>query len=118
MFDLLYEIYSANPNRDVKTISRRIIKLQEEIGEVSEAYLYSTTENNTKGKTWDDVREEAIDTVIIGLDIALTCFPLDDDKSPAEIEEEVIKVFERKLNRWRKQLSEKEDATQNEMATK
>lgn len=65
-------VEKANPQRTVANINRRLIKMLEELGEVSEAYLNSTSTNNLKGKTWNDVKEEAVDTLIVAIDIALT----------------------------------------------
>src|ERR1700722_12797574 len=65
-------VEQANPQRSLATLPRRLHKLLEELGEVSEAYLNATSINNGKGKTWADVREEAVDVLIVALDIALT----------------------------------------------
>ena len=114
MYNLIKIIQEANPGRSVKNISRRLHKLAEELGEVSEAYLYVTTEDPKKDKTWPDFREEAVDVAIVALDLALTKLPIDEDKTPEEIEQEVIAVFEQKLNKWRQQLEKGQDATQRE----
>lgn len=50
--------------------SRRYIKLFEELGEVSEAYL-DVTGGGRKKKTYEDVLEEQVDAVIVLLDIAV-----------------------------------------------
>jgi hypothetical protein len=70
--DLISSICNANPDRGEFNIHRRIIKLAEELGEVSEAYLNVTSVNNGKNKTWDDVREEFADVLIVAVDVALT----------------------------------------------
>lgn len=66
-------VLAANPARSQANLSRRVLKLVEELGEVSEAYLGVTSgSSNGKGKTWDDFREETADVFIVGMDIALT----------------------------------------------
>lgn len=72
---LVKMVNEANPERDSTTLNRRLLKVLEEIGEVSEAYLSTTSATNYKNKTWLDYREEAVDTLIILLDIALTPLP-------------------------------------------
>lgn len=67
-------VAEANPTRTFENLGRRIIKLGEEFGEVSEAYLNVTSASNGKGLTWDDVREEFADVAIVALDVALTVF--------------------------------------------
>lgn len=70
---IIADIRAANDTREATNIGRRLIKLNEEIGEHAEAYLNaSSTNNNGKNKTWDDVREEAADCVIVAVDVALT----------------------------------------------
>lgn len=56
-------------NKDFSVCDRRLIKLMEEMGEVSEAFLNITSLNNSKNKSWEDVREELVDCFIVGLDI-------------------------------------------------
>lgn len=56
-------------NKDFSVCDRRLIKLIEEMGEVSEAFLNITSSNNLKNKSWEDVREELVDCFIVGLDI-------------------------------------------------
>lgn len=68
-------VAQANPTRAQPSLERRVTKLLEEIGEISQAFLSVTSANNDKKKTWSDVREEAADVLIVALDIALT--PLD-----------------------------------------
>ena len=50
--------------------SRRLFKLGEELGEVSEAYLAITGEHNYKGLTAADLREETVDVLLIAVDLA------------------------------------------------
>ena len=51
-------------------LSRRRLKLLEELGEVSQAYL-DVTGNNLKHKTVDDVLEEQVDTFIVAADLLI-----------------------------------------------
>ena len=65
-------IRDANLTRQSGNLGRRVIKLCEELGEHAEAYLNISSAGNGKGKTWDDVREEAADILIVAVDVALT----------------------------------------------
>ena len=65
-------VEKANPQRTVTNLNRRTHKMLEELGETSEAYLNATSMNNLKKKSWKDVQEEAIDALIVAIDIALT----------------------------------------------
>lgn len=65
-------IRDANLTRHSGNLGRRVIKLCEELGEHAEAYLNISSAGNGKGKTWDDVREEAADILIVAVDVALT----------------------------------------------
>lgn len=114
MYDFIKRIHKINPARSRQNLGRRVIKLSEETGETSEAYLYATTVDSRKGITWDDIREEALDTAIVALDIAFTRMPTDKHRSSEEIELEVIDVIERKLAKWQRQLDSGQDATQRE----
>lgn len=69
---IIAAIREANATRHIGNLGRRLIKLSEEIGEHAEAYLNVTSVGNGKGKTWDDVREEAADMLIVAVDVALT----------------------------------------------
>jgi NTP pyrophosphatase (non-canonical NTP hydrolase) len=62
----------ANPERSITNLTRRVLKLIEELGETSEAFLGVTSANNHKNKKWDDVSEESADVLIVAIDIALT----------------------------------------------
>ena len=65
----------TNPNRSVDDITRRLIKVLEELGEIAEAYVNVTSEYNGKNKSWDDVREEIVDVLILSIDISLISLP-------------------------------------------
>lgn len=84
MENIISMIRDANPERNNKTLLRRIFKLTEEFGEHAEAYLNVTSKNNGKGKSWDDVREEIADTLIVAVDVALT--PANDGESGEAVE--------------------------------
>jgi NTP pyrophosphatase (non-canonical NTP hydrolase) len=71
-------VAQANPTRSKPGLERRVTKLLEEIGEVSQAFLSVTSATNDKKKTWSHVCEEAADVLIIAVDIALTV--LDDQQ--------------------------------------
>lgn len=82
-------IRDANLTRQSGNYGRRLIKLQEELGEHAEAYLNVTSAGNGKGKSWDDVREEAADILIVAVDVALT--PRPDTYETIEIVEKELK---------------------------
>jgi NTP pyrophosphatase (non-canonical NTP hydrolase) len=65
-------IRDANPNRSIANLNRRILKLIEEYGEATQAYLNVTSPANAKNKTWADVREELTDCFIVAVDIGWT----------------------------------------------
>ena len=89
-----------NLNDKKADLARRVLKLQEEAGELAEAYLNITSKNNKKNKSWEDVREEAIDCAIVAIDIAFSVngsFYVEED-----IYEQVQEVFARKLDKWKR----------------
>jgi len=100
MPDIIEKVQEANPDRSMKTLDRRILKLQEEAGECAQAYLSISSLLNSKNKTWNDVRTEAIDVIVIALDVALTRFPVDKGEDLAGIRKKVLQVFNRKVKRW------------------
>jgi NTP pyrophosphatase (non-canonical NTP hydrolase) len=65
-------VAAANPTRNMGNLNRRVKKLFEELGEISEAELNATATSTYKNKTWEDVQEEAADVLIVAIDIALT----------------------------------------------
>ncbi len=111
--DILQKIYEVtskrNPAYDERYLSRRVIKIGEESGEVSEAFLSVTSDSNGKNKTFTDVREEAVDTAIVGLDIALTKFPGEEKMTDEELYQAVEAMLIKKLNKWKKKLKDKTD---------
>jgi NTP pyrophosphatase (non-canonical NTP hydrolase) len=97
---LMVAIRDANPDREFNTLARRMIKLMEEMGEASEAYLNMTNGTNSKKKTWDDLREELVDVVIVAVDMLLTPFPGQQEMTNAELEDEIMEILGRKLRKW------------------
>ncbi len=72
MFQKIYnQINEANLARNIDNIGRRFIKYLEELGELSQAYL-SVTGSNRRNLSWADFREEAVDCLILAVDLALT----------------------------------------------
>jgi NTP pyrophosphatase (non-canonical NTP hydrolase) len=97
---VLRAIVEANPTRHHDNLNRRIMKLMEELGEASEAYLNITSPSNPKGKSWTDVREELVDCVIVAVDCALTPTPDQEKMTSDDIEEEFSSMISRKLAKW------------------
>lgn len=85
---IIQSIRDANLTRNVCNIARRVIKLHEELGEHAEAYLNVTSAGNGKKKSWDDVREEAADLLIVAVDVALT--PIHSYDSIERMEAELV----------------------------
>ena len=76
---------------------RRILKLMEEAGEVSEAFTSSTSPANRKKKTTEDVLEEAVDCALVSLDIAWRAAYA---HNPVHAKKALDMMLERKLNKW------------------
>ncbi|GGS46003.1 MazG-like family protein [Streptomyces violaceus] len=90
--DTLWEWLDANrPVEGREGVLLRILKLSEEVGEVSEAVIGATGQNPRKGvtHTWDDVQSELCDVVITALVALRTLTP------------EAREVFGRHLERVR-----------------
>lgn len=98
--DILKTIDAANPTRSFANFSRRLHKLTEEFGEVSEAYLGITSDYNPKAKTVDDLREELADLLIVAGDLFSTRLPGEEGLSEAEFQKSNIAMVEKKLNKW------------------
>jgi NTP pyrophosphatase (non-canonical NTP hydrolase) len=101
--DVLRDITDANPTKHHGNLIRRIMKQMEELGEAAEAYLNVTSAANGKGMTWDDVREELADQVIVAVDCALTPTPdqVEAGLTREQVEQEFANVVGRKLAKWR-----------------
>jgi hypothetical protein len=104
--DIIQLILEINARRTPDQLARRVIKLQEECGELAEAYLGVTSSYNRKHKTWPDIREEAIDTALVALDVALTPTPEEYAQNRdyldmyEEIRADIQRVVKRKLAKW------------------
>jgi NTP pyrophosphatase (non-canonical NTP hydrolase) len=72
MNELVSMVRIVNPHRSMNNLNRRLLKILEELGETSEAYLSVSSPHNYKAKSWLDYREEAVDTLIVLIDVALT----------------------------------------------
>ena len=96
-FEQLLNGVKAVLELEKKSISARALKLSEETGEVCEAVgcVEFASEMGYKKKTIDDVVEEAYDTVLVGLSIAMASRP---DLTAEEHE----KVIITKLKKWEK----------------
>lgn len=106
----LIAVQNASKTRAWATTWRAIMKLFEEVGELSEAYLGSTSQTgNYKNKTPADVREEAVDTAILALHIALTPLPGEENLSDAEILRRVMEVQSVKLKKRAAQVAAQGD---------
>ena len=109
IFDIVYE---ANKDRRHHTnIERRSMKTMEELGELCNAYLSVTSKLNRKQKTWTNVREEMVDTLIMAIDLLYTPFPGGENKTKEEIEQEVFEAFNVAMKKWQDQISNEEDIT-------
>lgn len=101
MLNKIFEmIQLANPGRDFASMGRRLLKVVEEIGESSEAYLNITSNFNGKGKTSADLREEMVDALIVIVDCLFTKLPGEENMSTEEIEDEIVRITAVKLQKW------------------
>ncbi len=94
----------GNETRSPTSLVRRCLKATEEVGELAEAALCVTSLDKGKGKTWEDVTEEAIDVAIMGIDIALSKPPGFGDVSDEDWRRLVKHVFDLKLKVWKHKL--------------
>lgn len=100
--DMMQSVIDANPSRVVDTLGRRVTKLSEELGEVSEAYLGVTSEDNAKKKSWEDVREELVDLFVVTVDCLFTRLPIDEGKTDRQVSNEIAAVSVTKLAKWKR----------------
>lgn len=110
-FNKIFEINDGGRNLD--NLSRRIMKANEEAGEINEAYLSVTSITNPKQKTWNDVREEAVDLILMSVDIAFTQLPTDNNVTYLELEKTILDLIDEKLSKWKLQIDAGNDITQN-----
>lgn len=105
--DIISEIERiGTPTRQASNLERRGLKAVEEVGELAEALLgASLGEDNYKGKTWEHVLEEAVDVALMGIDIALTAVPPDEEWSREHWELKVRIMFEDKLRKWEEKIA-------------
>lgn len=107
--NIIKKVWDANRNRTMDIFARRLLKLGEEYGEANQAYLSVSSEKNGKNKTWDDVREELVDVLVVDLDLLCHQFP-DEDELTFEKRMEVIeKILDRKLKKWAKKQADGKD---------
>lgn len=97
---LLKMIRDANPDRNFQTLNRRFIKVMEELGEASEAFLNVTSTFNGKNKSEDDLIEELVDTMVVVVDCVLTKPPSFVEMSDEEYEDKIMQILETKLQKW------------------
>jgi len=112
--DVFRGILEANITRNFANFHRRTIKLMEELGELSEAYLNVTSASNGKGLSYFDIREEAVDCVIVAVDLALTPTPDQDDMSTEEVVKAMTTMISLKLAKWKKNRDTGKAATDAE----
>jgi len=93
-------IRDAHPGRQDIEFCRRILKIMEELGELSEAYLNASSENNYKNKTYADVREELTDMVILVIDMAATRLPGEEHMAQKEFEGMQLDILHKKIAKW------------------
>jgi hypothetical protein len=100
--DIIDAIDVVNTDRNFENLHRRLIKLGEEYGEASEAYLASTSSRSYKKLTYADLREELADTVIVAVDLALTRTPdqIASGLTTNQAKSEFANIIGRKLLKW------------------
>ena len=109
MTDIITKVHGANRDRRMEIFARRMLKLGEEYGEASQAYLSVSSEKNGKNKSWEDVREELVDVLVVTLD--LLCHEMPDEKN-STLESKMAKInkeLDRKLAKWAKKQVDGKD---------
>lgn len=109
--EVFRKILEANPERNYSSMSRRLIKVMEELGEASEAYLNITSSYNGKNKSVDDFREELVDCMVVIVDCLLTKLPGEEDMTSESIEANILEILDTKLAKWAN--NKKNQVTQN-----
>lgn len=105
------KIRDANQNRKMETFPRCLLKVGEEYGEANQAYLSVSSAGNGKNKSWSDVREELIDTLVVTTDLLLHTFPDQGDLSEDQRMAEIESILERKLKKWNKKQTKNGDTS-------
>lgn len=111
---VIQQILEANVTRHFANFHRRTIKLMEELGELSEAYLNVTSAGNGKGLSYADIREEAADCVIVAVDLALTPTPDQEELTTEQVTQAMADMIAKKLAKWRKNRDTGRSATDAE----
>ena len=93
-------IRDANIERQDIEFNRRILKMMEELGELSEAYLNASSKHNYKSKTYKDVREELADLMLMVVDMCATRMPGEEHMSNKEFEEMQLALLHKKIEKW------------------
>jgi NTP pyrophosphatase (non-canonical NTP hydrolase) len=88
-----------------------MLKLGEEYGEACQAFLSVSSENNSKKKSWADVREELVDVLVVTLDLLCHQMPDEKDMTREEKFASVEKIFDHKLDKWVKKIKKSEDTS-------
>jgi NTP pyrophosphatase (non-canonical NTP hydrolase) len=102
MKDIISKVHAANRDRRMEIFARRMLKLGEEYGEASQAYLSVSSEKNGKNKTWEDVREELVDVLVVTVDLLCHEFPDEKDTSLESKLASIHHELNRKLKKWAK----------------
>ncbi|MFD1695689.1 MazG-like family protein [Roseibium aestuarii] len=100
MIDNLFEL-TAN---DTKTLQERALKLCEEAGEVAQAVLSATGAPGSayKGLDLADVREEAVDVIIVALAVLAQA-----SESEEAFKRDLERLVSTKVAKWQKTLDQR-----------
>lgn len=107
-FSAIRAVQKVNPHRTMDNLPMRALKTSEEVGELARAALSVTHPRNPRGITHDEMREEGVDTAMMGLCCALTPKR---GETPEEAERDVIAIMQRKLRKWEMQINNGRDLT-------
>jgi NTP pyrophosphatase (non-canonical NTP hydrolase) len=108
--NIIEKVHAANRDRRMELFARRLLKLGEEYGEASQAYLSVSSEKNGKDKSWADVREELVDVLVVTLDLLCHQFP--DDHEQMNLDDKILMIhreMDRKLKKWAKKQVDGKD---------
>lgn len=96
--DIVVEISRITSKVERKSTQELALKTGEEVGELQQAVLSVTGAPGCgyKNKTWDDVDEEAVDTIICAFAVAFKGAPNPD---------RLLTIFERKMQKWKEKLT-------------